>query len=111
MYKDLTPKQAELARYMSDLSEQAWRAGWMSGLEFALWDVLLGNRNKFGCLTFELAHIERLRALSQACAGWITYDDGKGELWVPVEEWRTRFDAWIESPESRRGNTPWLNDV
>jgi hypothetical protein len=42
MLSDLTPDQRALARYMSDLSEEAYCAGWMSGLEYALWDGLIG---------------------------------------------------------------------
>jgi hypothetical protein len=41
MLRDLTPAQCELAKYMSDLSEEAYCAGWMQGLEYALWQVLV----------------------------------------------------------------------
>jgi hypothetical protein len=35
--------QRQLADYMSDLSEEAYSAGWMNGLEYALWDALTGR--------------------------------------------------------------------
>ena len=47
MLRDLTPPQRQLADFMSDLSENAYCAGWMSGLEYALWEWrhLTGGRN------------------------------------------------------------------
>lgn len=36
MLNDLSPQQRELENYMSELSEHAYSAGWMDGLEFAL---------------------------------------------------------------------------
>jgi hypothetical protein len=36
MLADLSLPQKELAEYMSSLSELAFLAGWMDGLEFAL---------------------------------------------------------------------------
>jgi hypothetical protein len=43
MLRDLTPAQLELAEYMSDLSEEAYCAGWMRDLEYALWDAAYGG--------------------------------------------------------------------
>jgi hypothetical protein len=40
---NLEPEAHELAQYMSDLSEDAWHAGWMDGIEFALWDAVING--------------------------------------------------------------------
>jgi hypothetical protein len=88
--RDLTTPQAELASYMSELSEECYCAGWLIGLEFSLWKAMNTGKGSggFGCLReFELAH---LRELSEACGGWIVW--GKdGEEFVPLEEWKEYY--------------------
>ena len=44
MLDDLTPEQRALAELMEELSEQAYCATWMSTLEVALWEMVLGRR-------------------------------------------------------------------
>jgi hypothetical protein len=46
MLADLSPDQRRLADYMSELSESAYCAGWMEGLEFALWEAVQGQRKE-----------------------------------------------------------------
>jgi len=94
MVRELKPEQRALAEYMSELSEAAWYAGWMDGLEFALWEAYLDVRMEYGCLVLTPAHRERLRALSRACDGWIVFNDRLGETWVPTTEWQRQFFAW-----------------
>jgi hypothetical protein len=89
----MTSAQKDLADYMSELSEEGWRAGWMDGLEFALWEAVLGQRHEYGYLTIAPDHRTRLRVLSERCAGWIVYLDNVGETWVPLDDWKTRFSA------------------
>jgi hypothetical protein len=94
MLKDLTEDQRALAQYMSDLSEEAYYAGWMEGLEYALWQVVLGERSEYGLLTFSPEHVSELRRLSASCAGWIAFEDEVGETWVSQPEWERRFSGW-----------------
>ena len=89
----MTSAARQLAEFMSELSEEAWRAGWMDGLEFALWEVVLGRRQKYGCLELTPDQRSKLRSLSEQCGGWIVYDDDSGETWVPLDDWKTRFSA------------------
>ena len=98
MLQDLTPEQRRLADAMSDLSEQAYSAGWMTGLEYALWAALIGQADTHR-LRLELSTDERasLRALSDACGGWIVFDETTEETWIPLAEWEQRF------AERRRG--------
>jgi hypothetical protein len=94
MLKDLTPDQLKLCEYMSDLSEDAYCAGWMDGLEYALWEALLGLRGAYGWLELTKEQKEDLRVLSEKCGGWIIFDDEKEETWVAASDWERRFSAW-----------------
>jgi hypothetical protein len=94
MLEDLSPAQRQLAEFMSDLSEEAYYAGWVVGLEYALWEVVLDGRSEYGQLELTDEHRARLRQLSEACAGWITFDEQTGERWVAISEWRAHFATW-----------------
>ncbi len=93
MLKDLTPAQRQLAEYMSELSEDAYCAGWMDGLEFALWRAVTEGPREYGFMHLSREQIERLGSLSEKCGGWIVFDDELWETWVPLSEWRRRYDA------------------
>ena len=87
MLTDLTPAQRELAAYMSELSEQAYSAGWMDGVEHALWRATTVGPFRYGHLNLTAAHTERLKALSDACGGWIRFDADLDEIFVPTAQW------------------------
>ncbi|MBI2922011.1 MAG: hypothetical protein HYY18_13070 [Planctomycetes bacterium] len=84
----LSPAARMLADYMSDISEDAWCAGWMSGLEYALWRAVSEGPYQYGGVNLSNQHVERLRELSKACGGWIRFDDVAGETFVPIKEWQ-----------------------
>ena len=94
MLDDLTPPQRQLADFMSAVSEEAYGAGWMVELEYVLWDALTGGALAYGGL--DLGHDQRaeLRRLSEACAGWVVFDEPAGETWLPRVEWERRFAGW-----------------
>lgn len=92
MLKELTSEQRALADYMSELSEEAYCAGWMTDLEFDLWECLTTNRNTYSRLTVTDIHRTRLRQLSDACGGWIVFDDKNGESFIPLPEWIKIYD-------------------
>ena len=83
-----------LARFMSDLSQDYWAAGWLTGLEFELWTAVWEEASRVG-----QANAARLRYLSSTCGGWIIWAD-TGPRYVPLEEWRTRYDEWRDGRES-----------
>jgi hypothetical protein len=94
MLQDLTEEQRMLADFMSELSEEAYCAGWMDGLEFALWEALTEERASYGRLEFDETQVNRLRALSSSCGGWIVFEDIGEETWIPLRDWTSRFAEW-----------------
>ena len=52
---------ALLARLMSAISEERWCAGWLGGLEYDLWDAVVGKSESV-CSSEE---IEQLKYLSE----------------------------------------------
>ena len=87
MLKDLDGSQKALADYMSEISKEAYSAGWIEGLEYSLWDALEGRTYEFGRLQFKEETIENLKRLSEAANGWIIYDPEKEEKFVSFTEW------------------------
>jgi hypothetical protein len=83
----LSPEARELATYMSELSEEAYCAGWMTDLEYELWDIVQTGPRKYGRLDITTDHIARLRTLADRCGGWIVFDDEKEEVFVPMDRW------------------------
>lgn len=81
---------------MSDLSEEAYYACWMDGLEFTLWEAVLGVRVRYGQIGINPDSREQLRALSEACDGWIIFDDVRDDLGEPC-----RVGRDVRSPVGR----------
>jgi hypothetical protein len=92
MSSDLTDAQRALADRMSEISEEAFFAQWMLNLEFDLWRIVVDGHGRYGYCDLEPRDLHELRALSAACGGWIVFDDELGETFVPMEEWRRRFE-------------------
>ncbi len=89
--RELSREAEELKGYMSDLSEKAYSAEWYLGLEYALWNAVVSGPCQFGRLFLDPGHIRRLRELSERCGGWIVFEDGDDETWVPLGEWTELF--------------------
>jgi hypothetical protein len=103
MVADLTPDQRRLADFMSDLSEEAYCAGWMDGLEYALWEVVVGARADYGRLAVTEEHRTKLKTLAEGCGGWIVFDDATEQTWVSHADWNARFAAWKRTPSKKDG--------
>ncbi len=93
----LRPDARKLADYMSDLSEVAYCAGWMRGLEYALWQAVLLGPRRYGRLQITAEHIERLKSLSEAAGGWIVFDDAQEEILVTHAQWKQLFKKWSDA--------------
>ncbi len=70
MRQEMNEKAQELLQLMSDLSEEAYCAGWMEGLEFALWSAVLNGPQKYGHLQITPDHINQLKRLAHERFGW-----------------------------------------
>jgi len=97
MLTDLTYDQRALANAMSEISEAAYCAGWMDGLEYALWHLLTTGETRYGRSKVTSEELARLRSLSERCGGWIIYDEQKDETFVPLDDWLRIFhDGFAE---------------
>ncbi len=92
----LTDEQQALADVMGGISERIWCAGWLTGLEYHLWEWLVGDGSwaKRGRVTEGERRV--LRVLSDLVGGWIRFDDDNGETFVPMAEWKARFAEWVK---------------
>jgi hypothetical protein len=88
MLTDLSPPQKELAEYMSSLSELAFCADWMNGLEFALWRAATEAPFTYGQLQLTQDQAQRLHDLSRRCGGWIYFHDDRQETFLTLAEWQ-----------------------
>ena|SRR6266508_2586202 len=82
-----------LQRLMSDISEETWCAGWLSDLEYLLWDVVVGERPDW-C---DPEIPKQLRFLSDRCGGWIVWDRARGQEYLPLNAWLSRHASWREA--------------
>jgi hypothetical protein len=78
---------------MSGISESAYCAGWMHGLEYALWHLLATGQTRYGRSKVTVEELARLRILSEKCGGWIVFDDLNEETFIPLNEWLRIFDT------------------
>ena len=97
MISDLNTPQLELHDLMSSMSEQAWSAGWMRGLEYELWRAVQSPACKVGRLQLSPPQCDRLKELSEKCGGWIVFDDQHEESFVPQAQWLTLYQDWASS--------------
>jgi hypothetical protein len=100
-YKLLTAPERALAEYMSEVSEEAYCAAWYCGLEYYLWEGVLGRRRAFGRTTISQKKRQKFKELSEKCEGWIIFDMKLGEIWVSFESWQRMYDKWQEDHSSK----------
>lgn len=91
MTDEMTPKQ-ELLYAMGKISEDQWCAGWYSGLEYVLWDLVTNRRDTVGHMTKrEAKHIgDYLEELADEAGGWWAWqDDGNhGAAFIEIADWK-----------------------
>jgi len=98
-----------LAAKMSDISEDCYCAGWLSGLEHSLWWFVVDGPGEWGMGKVDEDDVRALRALSEKCGGWIVWREGVGEVFVPLAEWlpayaaeQERVKAWNAAHEANQ---------
>lgn len=73
---ELTRDQQELSDLISDISNEAWQAGWVTGCEYRIWDCVFGGKSQLvpsHAMTAERQ--DRIRELSRKIDGWIYWRD------------------------------------
>ncbi len=89
----LTDEASQLASYMQDISEECWHAGWLNGLEFALWHAVQTGPIFYGQGQVTTVQIRELRRLSEACGGWVRWSDEETDIvFVPMSEWERVYE-------------------
>jgi hypothetical protein len=89
--KDARASELLLSR-MQRISENEWAAGWMTGLEYILWEALSGEPPTH---QFYAEDLTELRELSDACDGWWMWNDGT--CFVSLGEWREIYEKTKET--------------
>jgi hypothetical protein len=96
----MTPAQEALAGLMSDISEREFCAGWMMGLEHALWHMVTKRLMKHDGYRVTTEELDRLQELSELAGGWIKWTPwcerergAEGETFVPMAEWLSEVAA------------------
>jgi GNAT superfamily N-acetyltransferase len=102
----LTLAQSELAELMSDISEDQYCAGWLTGLEYDLW-ALLQSSDAERVGAFSSTHprdIRRLRELSAATNGWIAWVDHTDPnlKHMPLDTWEAHYSAHLLRHNGKR---------
>lgn len=71
----LSAEALDLLHLMRDISQRYWSAGWLVGLEFALWNMVVRNSGeRYGDGDVTIDQIVDLRTLHEACDGWWYWD-------------------------------------
>ncbi len=106
-----TPAMVRLRNYMSDISEDCWCAGWLTGLEYDLWRAVIRGpaplgqgslgHGSFGQGLITRENLAVLRHLSTECGGWVAWlEDWSDEAFVPMDRWQEIFAEHSRKRES-----------
>lgn len=105
-YSQLTHDQRFLTDRMAAISEDCYCAGWMTGLEYVLWEMVTDPNfpRHWGQGDVSEQDIESLKLQSDRIGGWIYWrdDETDPELTHRQEEWGETFvpmDQWLRMVE------------
>ena len=76
-----------LLDFMRDLSERCYCAGWMLGLEAALWDLMLKGGGAYGMSDVAAGEAAKLQRLATDAGWWWMYGGAGPEFGA--------LDAWV----------------
>lgn len=71
---------------MSEISEDHYAAGWMSNLEYELWEIVLKGGGEYGMGVVDPEMVSRLKQFAADAGGWWTH-----ERFVPMDEWHVMY--------------------
>lgn len=101
---ELTPEQQALAEAVSEVSEAAYRAGWMKGCEYDVWR-LLHEGGRWGMADAEQLGplLDEVRAALDRAGCWVVWDDhDPGPRPAPLSEWLPGYERWAATSVPRR---------
>ena len=77
-----------LLRMMRDISEDCWCAGWLTDLEFTLWNAVTTGKMGSGWGVVEERDLLRMKYLHELTGGWWIWASGEQrERFVTTDEW------------------------
>lgn len=85
---------------MSNLSEEHYCAGWLSGLEYSIWYLLFDapDNAKFGMSTPDPVDLHKIAVAAHNLGGWVIWDEHSDqERFIPLSEWIPKYEARIAS--------------
>jgi len=103
--------QRELQETMSDISEDCYCAGWLIGLEYALWGAMQDGNLRFGLGEIDVEKLRRCGQLAQELGGWIVWVDDHDLPGTRSQEWGNRFVPMAEWLEMYRQNCQADNET
>lgn len=109
-------KQRALYQLMSDISEECYCAGWMTGNEYTLWEMVTnqGAERRYGMGEVEAQQIDDLRTIAAEVGGWIRWRDDDEDKSLPPEDWGPVFTPmaeWLAMYERRMAEWSRLSEA
>jgi hypothetical protein len=100
---------------MEEISEECYCAGWMTGLEFALWEATTlsyGMCYSYGMSVITSEKIQKLKELSEKANGWWAWDDYFNCcVFIQLEDWKEIIKDRQAGDKSACMNKPKDSDM
>lgn len=84
----------ELRQEIRRISRECYCSGWVTNIEFFLWDRInnIQTEKEFGVKEITSSEIAHLKLLAQSSGGWWQWsNEQKKEIFVPMEEWLENY--------------------
>ena len=66
-----------------------------------MWTAIVCGPRDYGRLKITNSHIDKLKALSDECGGWIYFDDASEETFIPIDVWNAKYNANIDKYKNK----------
>lgn len=85
----------DLEDLICELSEEAFFAAWMTGIEFELWECLVSGRRVVGQIELDDERLARLRELSFRVNGWLVFPSSEHPpTLIAHAHWTPFYGRW-----------------
>ncbi len=72
----------------------------MQNLEYVLWHALVSGPREWGRTYIGPDDLTALKLLSDRIGGWIYFDDEQEETYLPLAEWKLKFEEVVQANPS-----------